>query len=46
MKERVCLTVDKELVRWIDKRVKDKIFANRSHAVEYLIKRKIDSERV
>ena len=38
MKERICITIDKELLEILDKKIKDKVFANRSHAVEYLIK--------
>lgn len=41
MKERITVTIDKELLDWIDKKVKDKTFANRSHGLEYLIKRKM-----
>jgi metal-responsive CopG/Arc/MetJ family transcriptional regulator len=37
MKERITITIDKELLEWIDKRIEEKIFANRSHAFEYLI---------
>ena len=35
-KERITVTIDKDLLRWIDEKVKKKIFANRSHAFEYL----------
>ena len=44
MKERISITIDLELVKWMDKRVEDKTFANRSHGFEYLIKRKKDAE--
>lgn len=40
MKERITVTLDKDLLEWIDKRIEEKIFANRSHALEFLIKRK------
>ncbi len=36
-KERVTITIDKELLKWIDKRIKEMQFANRSHALEYLV---------
>ena len=42
MKERITITIDKELLTWLDKEVKDKTFANRSHGFEFLIKKKID----
>ena len=44
MKERISLTIDKELLGWMDSKVKDKTFANRSHGFEYLIKRKMDMD--
>jgi metal-responsive CopG/Arc/MetJ family transcriptional regulator len=44
LKERITLTIDKELLIWIDKKVDEKVFANRSHGLEYLIKRKMDEE--
>lgn len=37
MKERITVTIDKELLKWIDERVKEKVFANRSHGFEFLI---------
>ena len=42
-KERITITIDKPLLDWLDSRVDEKIFANRSHGFEYLIKRKIDA---
>lgn len=44
MKERITVTLDKELLDWIDEKVKQKIFANRSHALEFLIAHKIKQE--
>ena len=44
MKERITITLDTELLSWLDKRVEDKIFANRSHGFEFLIKRRIEEE--
>jgi len=37
MKERITVTIDKELLKWIDAKVQEKIFANRSHGFEFLI---------
>jgi metal-responsive CopG/Arc/MetJ family transcriptional regulator len=45
MKKRITITIDKELLAWIDKKVDEKTFANRSHGFEYLIKRKMDGEK-
>lgn len=39
MKERITVTLDKELLAWIDENIALKVFANRSHAVEFLIMR-------
>ena len=40
MKERITVTLDKELLNWLDTKVASKVFANRSHGFEFLIKRK------
>lgn len=46
MKERITITIDKELLEWIDKKIKERIFANRSHGIEYLIsQRKMENEK-
>lgn len=45
MKERITVTLDKELLNWVDKRIKEKIFANRSHAFEFLIKNREKEEK-
>ena len=34
VKKRIAVTVSDELLRWVDSKVKDTTFANRSHAVE------------
>ena len=39
MKQRITITIDKDLLKWLDKKIKDKTFANRSHGIEYLIKK-------
>lgn len=43
-KERITITIEKELLDWLDGNVKEKVFANRSHGLEFLIKRKMDGE--
>jgi len=45
MKERITITIDKELLRWLDTEINKKVFANRSHGFEYLIMRKIEEEK-
>jgi len=42
MKERITITIDKDLLQWLDSKIDQKIFANRSHGFEFLIKRKIE----
>jgi len=45
MKERITVTLDKELLAWLDKKISDKLFANRSHGFEFLIKKRMDDEK-
>jgi len=44
MKERITVTIDKDLLEWLDERIKDKVFANRSHGFEFLIKKRMKEE--
>lgn len=44
MKERITITLDKDLLNWLDKKIDEKIFANRSHGLEFLLKRKMEEE--
>mgnify|MGYP001591365077 FL=1 len=37
MKERITVTLDKELLSWLDSKVNSRVFANRSHGFEFLI---------
>ncbi len=43
-KLRTNITIDKELLDWLDQKTEDKIFSNRSHGVEFLITRKMEEE--
>ena len=36
-KERVSITIRKELLEWIDKKIGDLTYASRSHAIEYAL---------
>ncbi len=45
-KERITITVDRELLDWLDKRIEEKLFANRSHGIEFLIANKIKEEKI
>jgi metal-responsive CopG/Arc/MetJ family transcriptional regulator len=40
-KERISITIRKEFLEWIDKKVDDLTYASRSHAIESLIADKI-----
>ena len=44
MKERITVTIDKELLAWLDEKVSSKVFANRSHGFEFLIAEKVRGE--
>ena len=44
MKERISITIDKDLLDWVDKQIAAKVFANRSHALEFLAMKKIEEE--
>ena len=37
VRERVSITLPKECVEWVDQKVQDRVYANRSHAIEVLI---------
>ncbi len=41
MKQRITITIDKDLLKWLDKKIEKKVFGNRSHAIEYLIKKNV-----
>jgi|BarGraIncu01122A_1022018.scaffolds.fasta_scaffold375695_1 Arc/MetJ-type ribon-helix-helix transcriptional regulator len=38
-KPRATITVDPKYLEWIDERIADKRFANRSHAFEYAVQK-------
>lgn len=37
VKSAVCVTVDRNLLKWVGTKIEEKIFASRSHAVEYAL---------
>ena len=45
MKTRITVTLDKEILNWLDKQIEERIFANRSHGFEFMIKQKMDEEK-
>lgn len=38
MKVNVAVTIDNELLKWVESKIKNRKFANRSHGFEYCIK--------
>ena len=45
MKSKISVTVDKNIVDWIDREVETQRFRNRSHAVEVALIRFIEHEK-
>ncbi len=45
VRERVSITLPKELLEWIDKKIESRTYANRSHAIEVLILEAIKREK-
>ena len=45
MKERITITIDKELLKFLDLKVHSKLFATRSYGFEHLIVKKIIKEK-
>jgi len=46
VKPRTDITIEKNLLDWLDKQVKKKRFASRSHGIEYLISREIEKNDI
>ena len=44
MKERITITIDRELLNWLDAKIGAKVFANRSHGFQFLIKNKLEEK--
>ena len=45
MKERITITLDKELLDWLDEQIGQRVFASRSHGFERLIAEKMQEEK-
>ena len=45
MKDRITITIDKKLLKWLDNKTEQKIFANRSHGFEFLVCKEIRNSR-
>ena len=44
-RERVSITLPKECLEWLDKKIESRIYANRSHAIEVLILEAMKNEK-
>ena len=44
-KKRIAITVSEDLLKWVDRKVKDTTFANRSHAVEHALAQLRETEQ-
>ena len=44
MKDRITITIGRELLEWVDRKIESKIFANSSHALEFLIAQRKNAE--
>jgi Arc/MetJ-type ribon-helix-helix transcriptional regulator len=45
LRSKMSVTIDVELIRWIEQQVKKQKFRNKSHAVEYALVKLKESER-
>jgi hypothetical protein len=45
MKKKIAVTVDPDLVTWLDQQVKTQRFRNRSHAVDVALRFYVESEK-
>ncbi len=48
MKERISVTLDKEIIQLLNSLIKDRKYRNRSHVVEYAVEqlKKLEQEKV
>jgi Arc/MetJ-type ribon-helix-helix transcriptional regulator len=45
VRERVSITLPKECIAWLDRKVESRTYANRSHALEVLILEAVKKEK-
>jgi len=45
VRERVSITLPKECIAWIDKKVENRTYANRSHAIEVIVLEAMKQEK-
>ena len=44
MNTRITITLDKELLAWLDARIQERVYANRSHGLELLSRKKMQED--
>ena len=44
-RERVSITLPKDCIEWLDRKIESRIYANRSHAIEVLILEAMKGEK-
>jgi Arc/MetJ-type ribon-helix-helix transcriptional regulator len=44
VKKRIAVTVSDDILKWVDRKVKDTTFANRSHAIEHCLTKAKEAE--
>jgi len=42
---KTSITLEKQFLAWVEKKIEEKIFASRSHAIEYALKKLMDQEK-
>jgi Arc/MetJ-type ribon-helix-helix transcriptional regulator len=42
---KTSITMDKEFLAWIKEKIEERVFANKSHAIEYAVKKLMDQEK-
>jgi hypothetical protein len=45
VKSATCITMDRKVLEWIQRKVEEGVFASRSHAVEYAVRQLMRQER-
>jgi len=44
MKKKLTLAIDEEIIGYVDKQIKERLFGSRSHAFEYLVKKMMEKD--
>jgi Arc/MetJ-type ribon-helix-helix transcriptional regulator len=45
MKQKISITIDEQTLNLVEQRLRDEKFRNRSHVIEYSLKKFLDEER-